>query len=86
MHGLEEIIFKHCGFLCSPFCGRAWRWAVLGELKAKGPQGDLRLPHDPGAKIPVSGCFNSGVAESVPGSVTDLKYVWQSRDQTRSSV
>ena len=26
-------------FLCSPFYGRACRWAVLGELKSKGPKG-----------------------------------------------
>ena len=28
------------GFRCSPFYGRACRWAMLGELKPEGPQGD----------------------------------------------
>ena len=29
-------------FLCSPFYGRACRWAMLGELKPKGPKGHCR--------------------------------------------
>ena len=27
---------------CSPFYGRACRWAMLGELKPKGPKGGRR--------------------------------------------
>ena len=34
-------------FLCSPFYGRACRWAMLGESKPKGPKG-------PGTPVPVT--------------------------------
>ena len=30
---------EHKCFLCSPFYGRACRWAMLGELIPKGPEG-----------------------------------------------
>ena len=39
--GELNAIRKHKGFLCSPFYGRACRWAILGELKPKGPKGPL---------------------------------------------
>ena len=31
--------FEGLCFLSSPFYGRACRWAMLGELKPKGPKG-----------------------------------------------
>jgi len=34
-----NVIRKHKCFLSSPFYGRACRWAMLGELKPKGPKG-----------------------------------------------
>jgi len=34
---------KHKCFLCSPFYGRACRWAMLGDLKPKGPKGRIEL-------------------------------------------
>ena len=37
--GELNAIRKHRCFLCSPFCGRACRWAMLGELKPQGPKG-----------------------------------------------
>ena len=37
--GELNAIRKHKCFLCSPFYGRACRWAMLGELKPKGPKG-----------------------------------------------
>ena len=37
--GELNAIRKHKRFLCSPFYGRACRWAMLGELKPKGPKG-----------------------------------------------
>ena len=33
---LNAIRWQKC-FICSPFHGRACRWAMLGELKPKGP-------------------------------------------------
>jgi len=42
--GELDAIRKHKCFLCSPFYGRACRWAMLGELKPKGPaQLDTRV-------------------------------------------
>ena len=35
----QGALRKHKCFLCSPFYGRACRWAMLGELKSKGPKG-----------------------------------------------
>ena len=37
----SNAIRKHKCFLCSPFYGRACRWAMLGELKPKGPKGSI---------------------------------------------
>ena len=39
LHGELKAIRKKKCFLCSPFHGRACRWAMLGELKPKGPKG-----------------------------------------------
>ena len=36
--GEQNAIRKHKCFPCSPFYGRACRWAMLGELKPKGPK------------------------------------------------
>ena len=49
--GELNAIRKHKCFLCSPFYGRACRWAMLGELKPKGPKG-LALGRLPG-NLPV---------------------------------
>ena len=37
--GKVNAIRKHKCLLCSPFYGRAFRWAILGELRPKGPKG-----------------------------------------------
>jgi len=34
--GLKGLDHYQC-FFCSPFYGRACRWAMVGELKPKGP-------------------------------------------------
>ena len=39
LHGELNAIRKQKCFLCSPFYGRACRWAMVGELKPKGPKG-----------------------------------------------
>ena len=41
--GELNAIRKHNCFLCSPFYGRACRWAMLGELKPEGPKGRCHL-------------------------------------------
>ena len=38
--GELNAIRKHKCFPCGPFHGKACRWAMLGELKPKGPKGD----------------------------------------------
>ena len=43
--GELNAIRKHNCFLCSPFHGRACRWAMLGELKPKGPKGEREITH-----------------------------------------
>ena len=40
--GELNSIRKHKCFLCSPFYGRACRWAMLGELKPEGPRSGIR--------------------------------------------
>ena len=37
---LNAIRKQNC-FICSPFYGRACRWAMLGELKPQGPEGPM---------------------------------------------
>ena len=41
-------------FLCSPFYGKACRWAKLGELKPKGPKRELTSGTDPGLDLRTS--------------------------------
>ena len=43
LHGELNAIGKQKCFLCSPFHGRACRWAMVGELKPKGPKGRMDL-------------------------------------------
>ena len=49
--GELTAIQKHQCCLCSPFYGRACRWAMLGELKPKGPEEKERTPY-PELRIP----------------------------------
>ena len=39
LHGELNAIRKQKCFLCSPLYGRACRWAMVGEIKPKGPDG-----------------------------------------------
>ena len=41
INGKLNAIRKQKCFLCSPFYGRACRWAMLGELKLEGPKGSV---------------------------------------------
>jgi len=49
--GELNAIRKHKCFLSSPFYGRACRWAMLGELKPKGPKGP-KVDMDPLEMLP----------------------------------
>jgi len=57
--GELNAIRKHKRFLCSPFYGRACRWAMLGELKPKGPKGLERKHGLSTEQFPVSAYVGS---------------------------
>ena len=54
--GELNAIRKHKCCICSPFYGRACRWAMLGELKPKGPKGGLGLGVEEMRTWPGGGC------------------------------
>ena len=73
---LNAIRKQKC-FICSPCYGRACRWAMLGELKPKGPKGHRTLssPLD----VPVSSLVDPRPLSLLEMELLELELVMVSR-------